>query len=274
MHRSLIAFCAALLSIVITGCSMSSNKMFSWLKPKSDASNAASIEPQPGTSALAAGRADAGAGSAATGAATTQDVTAADQTAGGQNVAAKLTSGLGALPGAGLSGAGLSGAGLIATASAAKRLTPIQRELSEFQSFPFDIEMTDVSGRPIRLQDLRGKVVIVDVWGTWCGPCRKVIPHLVKLQQTHAQDLQVIGLCNERTNDTRAATASLTAAMAEFGINYPCILIDDKTTRKVPNFSGYPTMLFIDRSGKVRMTTVGVKPEAYWDSLIAELIAS
>ena len=169
---------------------------------------------------------------------------------------------------------GKDGGLAVTPASASRAITPIQRELNEFQSFPFEVDMADTSGRPIRLQDLRGKVVIVDMWGTWCGPCRRVIPHLVNLQEKHAQQLQVIGLCNERTHDTSTATASLTAAMNEFGINYPCALIDDKTVRKVPNFSGYPTMLFIDRNGKVRMVTVGVKPEAYWDSLVEELLAS
>lgn len=162
----------------------------------------------------------------------------------------------------------------VTPASASRTLTPIQKELNEFQSFPFNVDMTDVSGQPIRLQDHLGKVVIVDMWGTWCGPCRRVIPHLVKLQKKHAQQLQVVGLCNERTPDKAAGTASLTAAMREFGINYPCALIDDKTVSKVPNFSGYPTMLFIDRTGKVRMVTVGVKPEAYWDSLVEELLAT
>jgi thiol-disulfide isomerase/thioredoxin len=166
------------------------------------------------------------------------------------------------------------GADTVAQASASRTLTPIQKELNEFQSFPFDVELSDVSGRPIRLQDHLGKVVIVDLWGTWCGPCRRVIPHLVKLQKKHPQQLQVIGLCNERTQDVGAATANLTAAMSEFGINYPCALIDDRTVRTVPNFSGYPTMLFIDRTGKVRMVTVGVKPDAYWDSLLEELLAS
>lgn len=162
----------------------------------------------------------------------------------------------------------------VTPASAMRRVTPIQRELSEFQSFAFDVDMSDVSGQPIRLQDLQGKVVIVDIWGTWCGPCRRVIPHLVKLQNKHAQKLQVIGLCNERTQDVGAATTKLTAAMNEFGINYPCALIDDNTVRAIPNFSGYPTMLFIDRTGKIRMATVGVKPEAYWDALVEELMAS
>ncbi len=269
MQRSLQSFCAVLplLFLLAAGCSMGSNKAFSWLKPNAASPNAPIALAEPNAEASAVGKGDASIASGAianvaSGNLDSGDAALADaeKTNTAKTVAAKL-------------GAGL-GAGLVVPASASKRLTPIQRDLNEFQSFPFDIEMADVSGRPIRLQDLRGKVIIVDLWGTWCGPCRRVIPHLVKLQKTHSQDLQVIGLCNERTADTRAATRSLTGAIEEFGINYPCILIDDKTTRKVPNFSGYPTMLFIDRTGKVRMSTVGVKPEAYWDSLVAELIAS
>lgn len=231
MFKSLCG--ASLLAVLLTsGCSLSSNKAFSWLKPKKD------VAPE------------------ATEKVADSDKQTNDKPSAEEQLAANSGK-LGVMP-----------------VSASKKLSPIQRELSEFQPFPFDIDMVDVAGRSIRLQDLRGKVVIVDIWGTWCGPCRRVIPHLVKLQQSHPQDVQVIGLCNERTPDKRVATASLQAAMAEFKINYPCVLIDDSTTRKVPNFSGYPTMLFIDRAGQVRMTTVGVKPDAYWDSLIAELLAS
>ncbi len=207
-------------ALCVSGCSLSSNRSFSWLHPnKAKAAEA--------TTSAAAG-----------------------------------------------TKAGEPEARAVRPASATRELTAIQRELQGFHSFAFDIDMADVSGGSIRLQDLRGKVVIVDLWGTWCGPCRRVIPHLVKLQKSHSQDVQVIGLCNERTQDVRAATASLTAAIDEFGINYPCALIDDKTVRKVPDFSGYPTLLFIDRAGTVRMMTVGVKPQAYWDSLLAELLAS
>ncbi len=235
-----------ILTVVATsGCSLSAHKYFNWLKPKTEASSDAATIAQnqatqhQATQAAAELTSDSG---------TKHPIDAAQSANGNQPV--------------------------VLPASASKKLSPIQSELSKFQSFPFDVDMVDVEGRPIRLQEFRGKVVIVDLWGTWCGPCRRVIPHLVKLQQTHPQALQVIGLCNERTANKSAATASLRAAMADFKINYPCVLIDDSATRKVPNFSGYPTMLFIDRTGTVRMSTVGVKPEAYWDALIAELLTS
>ncbi len=250
VHRSLCTV-LVLTVIVTSGCSMSANKYFSWLKPKNETS------PDPATLAQnQAGQSEAGQNEAAQ----TDAALAGDSVSKDSQTEAALAANANKLA--------------VLPVSASKKLSPIQSELSKFQPFPFDVDMVDVEGRPIRLQDFRGKVVIVDLWGTWCGPCRRVIPHLVKLQQEHPQDLQVIGLCNERTTNKSAATARLRAAMADFKINYPCVLIDDNTTRKVPNFSGYPTMLFIDRAGTVRMSTVGVKPEAYWDALIAELLAS
>ncbi len=149
----------------------------------------------------------------------------------------------------------------------------VARDLSEFKTLPLDINMLDTQGQPLRLSDYHGKIVVVDIWGTWCGPCRRVIPHLVSMQAKHPADLQVIGLCNERTADLRTARSQLTRAVEDFGINYPCTLIDDQWTRKIPNFSGYPTMLFVDRDGKVRMSTVGVKSEAYYDALVNQLLA-
>jgi thiol-disulfide isomerase/thioredoxin len=149
----------------------------------------------------------------------------------------------------------------------------VVQDLANFQTFPFEVNAVDIVGQPIRSSDYRGKVVIVDFWGTWCGPCRRVIPHLVHVQSQYADDVQVIGLCNERTSDTQLAHQKLAEAIREFGINYPCSLIDDQAIRKVPDFRGYPTMLFIDRAGTVRLTTVGIKPDQYWNEVLDVLIA-
>ncbi len=98
---------------------------------------------------------------------------------------------------------------------AQKPLTPIQRELNNFKSFPFDFEMVDVYGKPIRLQDLRGKVVVVDIWEHGVVHAAKSFRIWYNCKTNMVQTSKFVGLCNERTQDTRAATQRLTAAMQD-----------------------------------------------------------
>ncbi len=145
-------------------------------------------------------------------------------------------------------------------------------ELASFESFPFDFEVTDVDGAPHKLADYKGKVVIVDFWGTWCPPCRAELPSFIKLQKTYGeQGFQMIGLNYEGKTDEETALKVKTF-MTENGINYPCALGSEPTRAQVPNFEGYPTTLFIDRAGKVRMLAVGLHEYAYLEALVTALL--
>ncbi len=124
----------------------------------------------------------------------------------------------------------------------------------------------------MRLSEYQGKVILVDIFGTWCKPCRKVIPHLVNIQNRYSSDLQVIGLCKEQTTNVQMAQANLKTLIGEARINYPCGLIDDRTLSMIPKFSGFPTLIFIDRSGNVRNTVVGSQSESQLEAMVVELI--
>ena len=70
-----------------------------------------------------------------------------------------------------------------------------QEVLASGETFPFDFTLTDFSGQNISLTGFQGKVLIVDIWGTWCPPCRAEIPSFVKLQTEYGpQGLQIVGL--------------------------------------------------------------------------------
>ena len=58
-------------------------------------------------------------------------------------------------------------------------------QLAEATTFPFEFSTVDVAGNPINLSELVGKVVIVDIWGTWCPPCRAEIPSFIRLQESY-----------------------------------------------------------------------------------------
>jgi len=148
-----------------------------------------------------------------------------------------------------------------------------KEELAAGETFPFTFASTDIEGNPQSLDALKGKVVIVDVWGTWCPPCRAEIPSFVKLQETYGgQGFQMIGLNYERYDSDEENLQAVVDFVAENGINYPCIMGDEETRDMIPEFRGYPTTLFIDRTGTVRMKAVGLHDYEYLDAVVSTLL--
>ena len=150
----------------------------------------------------------------------------------------------------------------------------VAEELSQAKPFPFDFELKDTDDKTVSLADYKGKVTIVDVWGTWCPPCRMEIPHFVDLyKQYKDKGLEIVGInCNEQGSRDEIKKTIKDFAK-ETGIPYRCVLNDDKTEGKIPGFQGYPTTLFLDRSGKVRLTLVGYTAKAKLDAIISTLLA-
>lgn len=130
-------------------------------------------------------------------------------------------------------------------------------ELADFESFDFDFETQNMDGDDLTLEDLQGKLVIVDFWGTWCPPCRAEVPSYVKLKKEFGDKIEIVGFAFERADDDEEAYDNVVEFMEEFDINYECALGDDALRELVPDFRGYPTTLFIDGKGTVRFKKTG-----------------
>ena len=149
-----------------------------------------------------------------------------------------------------------------------------KEELAGGESFPFEFALTDINGNEQNLASYKGKVVIVDIWGTWCPPCREEIPSFIKLQDKFGdQGFQMLGLNYERGQSEEANIQLILDYIKETGINYPCILGDDETQSQVPDFGAFPTTMFIDKAGKVRLKAVGLHDYAYLETIVSELLA-
>jgi len=150
----------------------------------------------------------------------------------------------------------------------------IKESIAATKSFPFDFNLKDVDGKAVKLADSKGKVTIVDVWGTWCPPCRKEIPHFVDLAARYeAKGLRIVGInCNEEGSPAEVKK-TINDFKAETKIKYPCVLNDDTTEGKIPGFQGYPTTLFLDRAGKVRLVLVGYTPLSRLEAIVTTLLA-
>ncbi len=146
-------------------------------------------------------------------------------------------------------------------------------QLAKGESFSFDFQLTDVDDKAVTLGDFKGKVLIVDFWGTWCPPCRMEIPHFVELRNKYGKDgLEIVGLNYERGAADQVKD-TIKKFMTENAMNYRCAIGDPATQQKVPNLTGYPTTLFIDRTGKVRLKLVGLQSLAKLDAIVSVLLA-
>ena len=140
------------------------------------------------------------------------------------------------------------------------KTTNVLAMLKENKPFPFAFKLTGLDGKPISTEDLKGKVVIVDLWGTWCAPCRKQVPLLAALyEKYHDQGLEIVGInCHETGANVEE---SIKRFVADFKVPYRCALSDDKVELQVPNLLGFPTVLFLDRSGAVRLKVSEFDPK-------------
>lgn len=133
----------------------------------------------------------------------------------------------------------------------------IARTMADTVPFDFDFNLRDISGEPIRKSDFAGKLLIVDIWGTWCPPCREEIPHFIALYDRYrSEGLEIVGL-NQENGTPEAQAQKVREYQKKLGINYRCAIITEKVRSQVPKFDGFPTTLFFDRAGALRLHLVG-----------------
>jgi thiol-disulfide isomerase/thioredoxin len=128
---------------------------------------------------------------------------------------------------------------------------------------------------PQKLEAFRGKVVILDLWATWCGPCRVEIPGFIDLQTRYRdKGLEVVGVSLDPV-DSRggAGAAAVGPFMQQFGINYTIWMVNNfKALGKYPLGQGYPTTYVITRDGNVFKVYVGAQPKATFENDIKQLL--
>jgi peroxiredoxin len=116
-----------------------------------------------------------------------------------------------------------------------------------------DFTLKTLEGDEMALSKLRGTVVLLDFWATWCAPCRESIPHLIQLHKTYQEKgFKVIGISIDKEKDGDA----LRHYVKSMDIPYPVVLASDEVTRQY-GVSGIPATFLIDREGKIREKVVG-----------------
>jgi peroxiredoxin len=132
-----------------------------------------------------------------------------------------------------------------------------------------DFTLKDMTGAEIKLADLKGKVVLLNFWATWCGPCRLEIPAFVELQEKYAdQGFRIIGISVDDPPEALPPFAK------RFKINYPLVVgVDREDVQKAygPIF-GVPMTFIIGRNGRICMKHVGPASKEQFESEIKSLL--
>ena len=157
-----------------------------------------------------------------------------------------------------------TGSGSASSAPPSRTTAPKPGMGSALDETTRNVAMKTLEGKPLRLADYAGKVVVLDLWATWCPPCRQEIPELVQIQKDYqARGVEVVGLTIEGfSGDEREQNVEAVRAFTgQFNINYTVGWADETLARTLLLPSGsIPQTYILDRNGRVAAHFKGYGP--------------
>ncbi|HEX8027206.1 MAG TPA: TlpA disulfide reductase family protein [Vicinamibacterales bacterium] len=132
----------------------------------------------------------------------------------------------------------------------------------------WEFKLKDLEGKDVALSSFKGKVVLLNFWATWCGPCKAEIPGFVELQEKYRDKLTIVGYSVDDTAELAKKYA------AEYKMNYPILLgegREDVQDAYGPIW-GIPASFLISKDGKVCRKHMGIAPKAVFEKEIVALL--
>ena len=131
-----------------------------------------------------------------------------------------------------------------------------------------DFALKDADGKTVRLSDYKGKVVLLDFWATWCGPCKMEIPWLMDFERQHKHEgFSVLGVSMDEDG-----WQAVKPFMSDVGINYRVVMGNDATADEYGGIEALPTTFLIDRDGKIAAVHVGLTSRSEIEHGIEQLL--
>jgi thiol-disulfide isomerase/thioredoxin len=130
-----------------------------------------------------------------------------------------------------------------------------------------DFKVKDLDGKDLSLEAIKGKVVLLNFWATWCGPCRAEIPSLIQLQNRYKDRLQIIGMVVDDDDED-----VIRAVVKEESINYPVALTTIQVRMAYGGIMALPTVFVINAEGLVVQKHVGLFNPALYESEVRALL--
>ena len=131
-----------------------------------------------------------------------------------------------------------------------------------------DFMLKDAEGRPVKLSDFRGKVVLLDFWATWCGPCKIEIPWFMELERKNKdKGFAVLGVSMDDEG-----WEVVKPFVAQLGVNYRVMIGNDTTAQLYGGVDALPTTFLIDRDGRIAAVHIGLVSRKDFEDGVEKLL--
>jgi peroxiredoxin len=156
---------------------------------------------------------------------------------------------------------------LILLAGACSSNRPVEAKAGKQRRPAPDFALQDEHGKTVHLTDFKGKVVLLDFWATWCGPCKIEIPWFMEFQRKYKdQGFTVIGVSMDDGWET------VRPFIEEEKMNYPVLIGNDETASSFGGVDVLPTTFIIDKQGRIVATHVGLTSKSEFEDAIKSLL--
>jgi len=133
-----------------------------------------------------------------------------------------------------------------------------------------EFSLKDIDGRTVKLSDYKGRVVLLNFWATWCGPCKIEIPWFVEFeQQLKHKGFAVLGVAMDEDG-----WEVVKPFLAELKVNYRTLMGNDSIAQLYGGVDSLPTSFLIDREGKIASIHVGLVSKGDYEHEIEQLLSS
>jgi peroxiredoxin len=157
--------------------------------------------------------------------------------------------------------------GIVACSPSKPPTRAVVKDTSRRKHAP-DFALKDANGKLVHLTDYQGKVVLLDFWATWCGPCKVEIPWFMEFQRKYKdRGFEVVGVSMDDDG-----WKTITPYVEQKKINYRVVLGDDKTGDQYGGLEALPTTFVIDRNGRIASIHVGLTDKKDFSDAIEKLL--
>jgi peroxiredoxin len=153
-------------------------------------------------------------------------------------------------------------------------MTSRDKSQAEFSTVPYEVDyaapetsLNDLEGTPVNLSDLRGRVVLVNHWATWCPPCRQEMPGLQDYYEAHKdQGFVTLAINQGETAET------VRSFVQDYGLTFPVWLDPSQKSLAAFGYDGLPSSYVMDESGTVRLAWIGAISQGMLEKHVTPLI--